>query len=41
MAVVPGSGFGMPGFIRQSYATSDDNLHLAADRLARALEALS
>jgi aspartate aminotransferase len=41
VAVVPGSGFGMPGFIRLSYATSDDNLHLAADRLARALEALS
>lgn len=33
VAVVPGSGFGMPGFIRLSYATSDENLHLAADRI--------
>ncbi|MFE6743520.1 pyridoxal phosphate-dependent aminotransferase [Streptomyces tubercidicus] len=41
VAVVPGSGFGMPGFIRLSYATSDDRLHLAADRLATALEQLS
>ncbi|MEV5484500.1 MULTISPECIES: pyridoxal phosphate-dependent aminotransferase [Streptomyces] len=41
VAVVPGSGFGMPGFMRLSYATSDDRLHLAADRLATALERLS
>ncbi|SDY50780.1 aspartate aminotransferase [Saccharopolyspora shandongensis] len=41
VAVVPGSGFGMPGFIRLSYATSDDRLHLAADRLATALQRLS
>lgn len=37
VAVVPGSGFGMPGFMRLSYATSDEKLALAADRLASAL----
>lgn len=37
VAVVPGSGFGMPGFMRLSYATSEDKLQLAADRLAAAL----
>lgn len=41
LAVVPGSGFGMPGCIRISYATSEDKLHLAADRLIAALERLS
>lgn len=41
VAVVPGSGFGMPGFLRLSYATSDDKLNLAADRLAAALDRLS
>jgi aspartate aminotransferase len=41
LAVVPGSGFGMPGCIRVSYATSEDKLHLAADRLIAALERLS
>jgi len=37
VAVVPGSGFGMSGFIRLSYATSDENLRIAADRLTVAL----
>lgn len=37
VAVVPGSGFGMPGFMRLSYATSDDELATAADRLGTAL----
>lgn len=37
VAVVPGSGFGMPGFMRLSYATSDDELATAADRLGAAL----
>jgi aspartate aminotransferase len=37
LAVVPGSGFGMPGFMRLSYACSDDKLVLAAERLTKAL----
>lgn len=37
VAVVPGSGFGMPGFLRLSYATSDENLRIAAERMAYAL----
>ncbi|AUZ18885.1 aspartate aminotransferase [Achromobacter xylosoxidans] len=37
VAVVPGSGFGMPGFLRLSYATSDENLRIAAERTAYAL----
>jgi aspartate aminotransferase len=41
VAVVPGSGFGMPGFIRLSYATSDENLHLAADRIQAVAASLS
>jgi len=40
VAVVPGSGFGMPGFLRLSYATSDAQLALAANRMAVALTAL-
>jgi aspartate aminotransferase len=40
VSVVPGSGFGMPGFMRLSYATSDARLHLAADRLHTAVEKL-
>src|SRR3990167_526151 len=34
VAVVPGTEFGMPGFIRISYASSIENLQLALDRLA-------
>ncbi len=34
VAVVPGSAFGSPGHIRLSFATSDDNLRLALDRIA-------
>ena len=41
VSVVPGSGFGMPGFMRLSYATSDAQLHLAADRLNAAVEKLA
>ncbi|MHA6892595.1 pyridoxal phosphate-dependent aminotransferase [Ralstonia pseudosolanacearum] len=40
VAVVPGSGFGMPGCLRLSYATSDERLELAAARLASALRRL-
>ncbi|HSV44649.1 MAG TPA: pyridoxal phosphate-dependent aminotransferase [Ramlibacter sp.] len=41
VAVVPGSGFGMQGFLRLSYATSDEALDLAAGRIAAALGQLS
>jgi aspartate aminotransferase len=40
IALVPGSGFGMPGFLRLSYATSDENLQVAAERMKNALENL-
>ena len=33
LAVVPGSAFGTPGYIRLSYATSDENLIEAITRL--------
>ena len=33
VAVVPGSAFGLPGFIRLSYAASLDELHKATERL--------
>lgn len=41
VAIVPGSGFGMPGFMRLSYATSDEKLQMASVRLAGALGALA
>lgn len=41
VALVPGSGFGMPGFLRLSYATSDQNLARAADRLIEAFSQVS
>jgi aspartate aminotransferase len=37
VAVVPGSAFGAPGFIRMSYATSMDNLIVAVERIKKAL----
>lgn len=33
VAVVPGSAFGSPGYLRLSYATSDENLEKAMDRM--------
>ncbi len=33
LAVVPGSAFGAPGYMRLSFATSMDNLEIAMDRL--------
>ncbi|WP_308388666.1 pyridoxal phosphate-dependent aminotransferase [Acidithiobacillus sp. AMEEHan] len=33
VAVVPGSAFGCPGHLRLSFATSDENLRLALDRI--------
>jgi aspartate aminotransferase len=40
VAVVPGSGFGAPGFVRLSYATSMDNIRDGVGRLAKALGTL-
>ena len=37
VAVVPGSAFGAPGYIRLSYATSMENLKNALDRIEKAL----
>ena len=41
VAVVPGSGFGAPGFVRLSYATSMDNIREGVARLGKALGTLS
>lgn len=41
VAVVPGSGFGAPGFVRLSYATSMDNIREGVGRLGKALGTLS
>jgi aspartate aminotransferase len=40
VAVVPGSGFGAPGFVRLSYATSMDNIKNGVERLGKALGTL-
>ena len=39
VAIVPGSAFGAPGFMRLSFATSMENLETALDRLADAMGA--
>ena len=41
VAVVPGSGFGAPGFVRLSYACSMQNIEVGVDRLAKSLAQLS
>jgi aspartate aminotransferase len=41
VAVVPGSGFGAPGFVRLSYACSMANIENGVGRLAQALGTLS
>lgn len=41
VAVVPGSGFGAPGFVRLSYACSMANIREGVGRLAKALSTLS
>lgn len=38
VAVVPGSGFGMPNYFRMSYATSMERIETGLDRMARLLE---
>ena len=35
VAVVPGEGFGAPGYMRLSYATSDEVIEKGLERLAR------
>jgi len=37
VALVPGEGFGAPGYVRLSYALADDDLAEGLDRLARVL----
>ena len=37
VALVPGEGFGAPGYVRLSYALSDEDLVKGLDRLAKAL----
>ena len=40
VAVVPGSGFGAPGFVRLSYATSMKNIQDGVERIADAFAQL-
>ncbi|HSR97543.1 MAG TPA: pyridoxal phosphate-dependent aminotransferase [Kofleriaceae bacterium] len=40
VAVVPGSGFGAPGFVRLSYACSMQNIERGVDRMGKALATL-
>ena len=40
VAVVPGSGFDAPHFVRWSYATSMENIKAGMDRLERFLKQL-
>ncbi len=37
VAVVPGEAFGTPGYLRLSYATSDDNITEGISRIAALL----
>jgi aspartate aminotransferase len=39
VALVPGEGFGSPGYVRLSFALSDEQLAEGLDRMARALSA--
>jgi aspartate aminotransferase len=41
VAVVPGSGFGAPGFVRLSYACSMEDIRAGVDRMKTALDKLS
>ncbi len=41
VAVVPGTGFGAPGYVRMSYAASEETLRDALDRFAAALAGLT
>jgi aspartate/methionine/tyrosine aminotransferase len=37
VAVVPGEAFGLPGYLRLSYALADDDLHEGVQRIQRLL----
>lgn len=39
-AVVPGSAFGAPGYVRLSYATSQDSIHKGIERMREAIATL-
>lgn len=41
VAIVPGSGFGAPGFARLSYASSLDNIREGLSRLAKTLQSIT
>ena len=41
LALVPGSAFGAPGFMRITYSASDEELDEGVQRLAKGLESLS
>ena len=41
MGLVPGDAFGLPGFVRLSYAASQEQLDKALDRIEAGLAALS
>lgn len=40
VALVPGEGFGTPGYMRMSYATSDENIAEGLKRIKKAISAL-
>jgi aspartate/methionine/tyrosine aminotransferase len=37
VAIVPGEAFGAPGYMRLSFATSDDNIEEGLERIAKVL----
>ena len=41
VATVAGSAFAMPGYLRLSYATGDDNIRRAMERIRKAIEVLN
>src|SRR5262249_6346642 len=41
VAVVPGSAFGQPGYLRLSFATSDAQIRAGVERMARGLQAVA
>jgi aspartate aminotransferase len=41
VAVVPGSAFGQPGYLRLSFATSDAQIRAGVERMSRGLQALA
>ena len=41
VAVVPGSAFGQPGYLRLSFATSDAQIRAGVERMSRGLQAVA